>query len=280
MAFLLGDPGLALPPETDNHHEHRTFWSELVVWATDRRVRFGPLSYSVVVDYFTSNGWPDYKPPSCPVELGTAARSALASMLAALIDCEADCTELPVMTPRYTRFEDGALAIGGDLAAQWSETLLGLASNPTHWDAPATEVRLAPPPPERVKLVFTPHQPVAEETDLRVARFMRGKRVHIVGGLPSADTITTLAARFEIEPRNVTWLESEPSKPPNLRGWRSLAGHRDVAICVIGTQGVLGCGHSTSETAERYAVNRGVLFLKVQRPSEIPGRLCDRLGRP
>lgn len=147
--FLLCDPALLLPPETDDADRGLHFWLRLITWSADHRVRVGPISLDLVHASFADLGWPHYQPPGCPAALAQAARRSLNGLLARVQvppEAQPDVAVVPALTPSHRSGELVEEAIGYDAASLCTNDLLGLATDRDHWTPSGDTVVFNPPP--------------------------------------------------------------------------------------------------------------------------------------
>jgi hypothetical protein len=278
MSFVLCDPGLVMPPGSSEVETARMFWTRLIEWSNDRRVKLGVESFQILLDFFAARGWPDFVEPACPSELRMSARTALNRVLSSVREPVHSAAQIPVLTPRYLRDADAECALAIDLSATWAEELLALATVEAHWGAVTREVAIDPPPPSVVSLIAEPRQALPREIDRNVSEFLKEKRLTIVGALPDERFVRVLCRTFHLAEEQIRWLGSEPGREPQLEGLKALAGDRDIVCCILGAPGQLGLGHAGSEKAIRLATNRGAETIIVDRPNRLLASLRDRFG--
>jgi len=277
--FFLCDPGLLLPPNAPDLHEHERFWRRLVEWASDKRVALGPETHDLIIEYFELHGWPNYQPPRCPQGLSNLARSALHRLLATKREPASPPVNAVELDPKYVRHEDGELAIAIDITSQWDKAPVALASAEAHWDPPSSLVKIIPPPPETIGIVTEPNA-VTEHDELELLRRrMSSRRVTVVGGVRDPDTCHQIETYFDLDSSDIRWIESRLGSQPQTERLKGMRGHSDVLCCVLGCEGVAGLGHSGTAAAVEVAHNRGVPHCKVERPPQIIEAIVALLGR-
>lgn len=235
--FLLCDPALLLPPETDDEERGLYFWQRLITWSADHRVRVGPMTLDLVHASFADMGWPRYEPPACPTALARTARRSLNTLLARTqipSDAHPSVSVVPALTPSHRSGELVEEAVSSDAAGLCSDDLLGLATDRDHWVPPGDFVVFNPPPPEALTLISEPSQLSDQEIDRAVAVSLRERRITIVGGWPKPELIDSLCVRFELEATQVRWLSSEHGKRLNLDPLATLQASMDVVVCITG----------------------------------------------
>lgn len=266
---VLCDPALLMPPPADEEGAAH-FWARLIEWSADHRVRLGPASYNLVVALLGTFGWPQRDVASYPPGMAQLAYRTLATMLSQVLSAELN-SPTPTLTPRYLAHEQGEAAIGADAAALHDSPLLGLATAKEHWQEDSERVVFEPPPPHSLGLLFEPGRQLAEEIDGAVSRFLRTRRLTIVGGIQNDQIVGDLSKRFA--PKEVRWLDAEPGSRLNLDGLTGLQARVDIVYCVAGH-----IGHDGSIKAKQCCRKRGVELRKVSKASEIAEDLRRRHG--
>lgn len=181
--------------------------------------------------------------------------------------------EAPALSPRYQAGEEGEVAIGSDAASlhRKRDHLLALATHPDHWCEPGDTVSFEPPPPESLPLLFKPGSGLAGEVDLSVRRYLKKRRLTLVGGIRSEAALNELRERFA--PAEIRWLDAEPGSRLNLDPLTGLNAGSDVVYCLTGH-----IGHETSIKAKQCCRSRGLELRKVAKASEVSADLCRRHG--
>jgi hypothetical protein len=264
--FLLCDPALLMPPPPDEQGAAR-FWSRLIKWSTDHRLRLGPAGYAQVVSLLGEVGWPERDAKHYPPGMAQLAYRTLAMLLKQVAAADIQ-PPAPRLSPNHRAQEE---SIGADVAALHSSPILGLATAEEYWAEVSDSVTFDPPPPESLELLFEPGAKVAGEEDLAVRRFLKERRLTIVGGIRNERVLNDLATRFS--PREVQWLDAEPGTRLNLDGLTGLHARNDVVYCVAGH-----IGHDGSIKARQCCRKRGIEIRKVERPKEILEDLRRRHG--
>lgn len=267
--FVLCDPGLLLPPDEADVPLHGSFWRGLIEWAADKRLALGPETHQLVIQHFTTKGWPDYHPPLCPDGLGGLAAGALNRLLAKRLEPASPPEGTATLDPKYIGHEDGELAIVIDVTSDWKKPPVAMASSPSHWEKPVAEITIAPLPPYGMELICEPGMPSQAERLAQLQRRLEGRRLTIIGGMEDRNVCRLLRSKLGLNRSDVRWIESQPGKDPDTDRLKGMRGHRDVLCCVLGTEGVVGLGHSGSEAARDHARDRGVPHCSVHTPSEI-----------
>lgn len=276
--FLLCDPALLLPPGADSSHaDYQRFWSRLIEWAADRRLRIGPESYAALLDHLGRLGWPDMTPPRCPTALKRDAARALNSLMTMLVTDGVSDRErpAPVFNPAYVRDEKLGPAIARDVATQGQGPMLGAATHPTHWERDVDLVQVVPGPPDRLLLVREPGIAVGAEVDYAVANRLERRRITIVGDRPRQSVCDELCDRFAISYEQIRWIESEPGSEPETDRLKGMNGQRDVVFCVTGK-----IGHAGRDKTLRIARGCGVRVVCVENASSIASQLRMLFGSP
>jgi hypothetical protein len=122
-------------------------------------------------------------------------------------------------------------------------------------------------------LIFEPSSQLPGEVDLMVAKYLKSRRITIVGGVPSDALRDELIRRFR--PDDLRWLGAQPGSHLNLDPLDGLQARVDVVYCVTGH-----IGHDGSIKAQKCCRKRGVEIRKVADAKQIVGDLCDRHGCP
>jgi len=104
-----------------------------------------------------------------------------------------------------------------------------------------------------------------------VRKFLRERRLTIVGGVRNEQVLNDLNVRFT--PKEVRWLDAEPGTRLNLDGLTGLRARVDVVYCVTGH-----IGHDGSTKARQCCRKRGIEIRKVEKPREILEDLRRRHG--
>jgi hypothetical protein len=272
--FLLCDPGLLLPPNDDTVERYQEFWHRLLAWSADRRLRLGVNGREAVLRILTLNGWPQYDPPHCPDSLSREARRALGELLASIATDEAESVaQIPDLEPSYVKHPECGMALAIDIAEQHANSMVGAASHPEHWEYSSDSVTLRPPPPVEMPLAFEPHAISEREKEARVAMRLQQARVLVVGGKQSVEVVTNLEGRFDLPVDQITWIEVEPHKHPNVKRLMGARPGRDVIVCITGK-----IGHAESEKVVSIARSRGIDPLLVEKASEIAEGLVSRFA--
>jgi hypothetical protein len=179
----------------------------------------------------------------------------------------------PTLDPSYEGPVDASTAIGRDVAALQASGLVGLATDVKLWSRPSAAVRLDPPPPDTLPFLLEPNQSLAGEQDHAVATFLRGRRITIVGGMPSDQVLRTLRSRFSVAGDKVRWIGSEKGQRLNLNLLDGLKAATDIVFCITGH-----ISHAGSEVAKKQCRRRGVELRSVEHANEIAAHLCNRHG--
>jgi hypothetical protein len=273
-AFVLCDPALLMPPPDDVEAAVR-FWTRLVEWSADRRLRLGPLAYEVVLGLLGKGGWPDAGTIPYPPGLGKLAARALSTILQQVLPAgDGDEPEkTPILDPNYRLDAAAALAIAHDAVRYYDHGLVGLATDTAHWDREADELRFEPPPPESIALLFTPNRRLPQERERAVTRYLRDRRITIVGGEPSPHIVAALSERFAIPQRKIRWVGCNPGERLNLDSLDGLQASVDVVYCVTGH-----IGHAGSTKARKRCRKRGTQLREVEHANDIAEDLVKRHG--
>jgi len=270
-SFLLCDPALLMPPPADAEGAVR-FWTRLIEWSVDRRLRLGPAGYELVLSLLGTVGWPKREHNKYPPGLGQLAHRALSTLLQQVAVASDGLREdPPTLSPEYLAVEPGGQAIGTDSAVLHDQGLMGVATAHDHWRQPADILHFDPPPPSSLGLVFEPHGRLQCEIEHAVYHYFESRRFTIVGGIPSAHILEDLANRFDI--KQVRWIGSERSKKLNLSALDGLQPGVDVVYCITGH-----IGHADSTKAKKCCKKRGVKLVEVEHGNDIVGDLSRRHG--
>lgn len=271
---LLCDPALLGPPP-DDPVEAVDFWTRLVEWSADRRLRLGPATYAIVLDLLGDCGWPTPGSIPYPPGLSREAGRALSTILQQVLsrDDESEVASIPTMTPSYRRDPAAAEAIAKDAVELHREDLIGLATHPGHWASDATEVTFDPPPPDHLPFLGTPGQRLALERDLGVATYLAERRITILGGEPSPYVLKKISKRFKVPEREIRWVGCDSGERINLDCLNGIRAQVDVVYCVTGH-----ISHSGSSKARKQCVKRGCQLREVEHGSDIPDDLARRHG--
>lgn len=269
--FLLCDPAILLPPDDEDPDRGLAFWERLIRWSADRRVRLGPESLDLVHATFSDLGWPDLEPPGCPKALKHSARQALNGLLGRVRSPSGSrppISVVPRTVPRHLAGELVEEAIGHDSATLCSDGLLGIATDRVLWEPQGDSVRFDPPPPSTLPLIHEPSAELDEEMDAAVGRFLRDRRLTIVGGWQQPAVVDALCHRFKLETRQVHWIPSERGHRLNLDALDGLQKDSDIVVCITGH-----IGHPGSEGVKARCRKREVPLRGVQDQ----GRIADDL---
>jgi hypothetical protein len=267
--FVLCDPALMMPPPPDEN-EGAQFWARLIEWSADHRLRLGPAGYELVVSLLGEFGWPKRDAANYPPGMAQLAHRSLAMLLKQVAAAETRHPP-PRLSPRHQP-DGGEEAIGMDAAALHESPILGLATAKEHWDSVAESVMFEPPPPESLTLLFEPGASLPDEEDLAVRRFLKDRRVTIVGGVRDEQVLNDLTTRFQ--PKEVRWFGAEPGPRLNLDGLTGLHARFDVVYCVTGH-----IGHEGSIKAKKCCRKRGIEMRKVSKAGEIVNDLLCHHGQ-
>jgi hypothetical protein len=271
--FLLCDPALLLPPDTDDQGRGVVFWQRLITWSADHRVRLGPTTLDLVLAEFGDLGWPSFEPPACPVALKRTARKSLNNLLARVQLARDDAepiAAIPLLTPRHRRGKLIEEAIGHDAATLYMPALLGLATDLDYWEPVADTLGFDPPPPDLLPLVTDATQVLDRERDHAVAAFLHGRRIIIVGDKPQGDLVASISRQYELDVDQIRWIASEPGKRINLDSLSSLEPDTAVVVCIKGF-----IGHPKSESVEAKCRARGIIARSVWDRRELADALHD-----
>jgi hypothetical protein len=275
--FLLCDPGLLLVPDVDDGANGPLFWTRLIGWSADRRLRLGPESHALVLRHIEDHGWPRlFEPPACPNSLQRLARrglSVLLSQVAVPSQSRQDGAP-PTLRPAYVADRRAAPAIGCDAANLEDEGLIGLATSAEHWSEPANAIAVAPPPPAELFVALVPKQQLACERNAAVASHLCNKRLTIIGGLRDPALLEAWCERFQIDVDQVRWLEAEKGHRLSLEALNGLRATVDIVYCVTGR-----IGHAGSTSARKKCVKRGIEMRCIAQANAVADDLVDRHGR-
>lgn len=273
---LLCDPALLGPPP-DDLAEAVDFWTRVVEWSADRRLRLGPATYAVVLDLVGNGEWPTPGSIPYPPGLGQLASRALSTILQQVLS-DGDASEpesVPAMTPSYRLDPVAANAIARDAVGLHREGVIGVATHSSYWDADAAVVTFDPPPPDHLPLISRPRQRLATERDLDVATYLAKRRITILGGEPSPHVLKKISNRFKISQREIRWVGCDSGERINLDCLDGIQAQVDVVYCVTGH-----ISHAGSNKARKQCVKRGCQLREVEHGSDIPDDLARRHGGP
>jgi len=274
--FVLCDPALLMPPPDDVEAAVH-FWTRLVEWSADRRLRLGPSTYAIVLDLLGKSDWPTPGSIPYPPGLGQLAGKALSTILQQVLPTEgvAEQETTPTLDPHYLLDPAAVGAIAHDAARFHDHGLLGVASDPAHWESEAEELRFDPPPPERLPIVAAPNENLPEERDRATARYMKKRRLTILGGEPNPHIITKLSDRFGVPKQKIRWVGCDSGERINLDCLDGLQARVDVVYCVTGH-----ISHAGSTKARKCCTKRGIELREVEHANDIAADLVKRHGAP
>ncbi|MBJ7355316.1 MAG: hypothetical protein JHC98_10880 [Thermoleophilaceae bacterium] len=242
-------------------------------------MKLGAKCHVTVHEYLASNGWPQYKPPGCPQELSSDARTAVATLLGKTVTApDAISGEPPEFDPSYI-FDAGlGSSLARDVVSTHEIGLVGVATRVPNWSEKSDIARVVPFPPIEVSLLHAPNQSTPTDIDSHVSQRIGGRRITILGGLRKPEVEAELRRRFG-DNLDIRWIESEPKKEPSLDCLRMMSGDRDLLVCILGAPGQLGLGHSVCGNAVTIAGRGGVRVLKCERPSKVSAVIVESLFR-
>lgn len=272
--FLLCDPAIVGPPPSDELQQEVEFWSQLIEWADDRRVAFGPFGLDVAHKTIGERGWPDLNDEAYPPGLGRLVNSALSRLLHRVRDDEFQIADTPSLDPDYVADDDAGVAISWDAVGLHRRGLLGIATSGANWSRPVSSVSFDPPPPQQVDLAFQPKQEMPAEIDIAVTRYLSRRRLTIVGGIPSQHIIDQIRTRFGVSSSKIEWIGSEPGARMNLAPLEGLQAKIDVVYVVTGH-----IGHDGSSKARKCCRKRGMQAREIEHGNDLVIDLCQRHGR-
>jgi hypothetical protein len=114
-------------------------------------------------------------------------------------------------------------------------------------------------PEDPIELCMHPNDAVGQERLLRSRSWLKGRRLHIVGGRSEDRILSDIADCLGVPPENVDWESCERRTKPKLSSWTNLRADRDVAVCITGH-----IGHASSEKALELAGRARVVCLSVR----------------
>jgi hypothetical protein len=262
---LLLDPGLLVPPSVPIS-EWQAYWSSLVKWSTDGRVKLGRASHDFAYNEYAKVGYPHARLDVHPPELSREYRKALDRLLASVLPAEPR-SEPVTLSSEYLGTADAERALLRDIPV----AAAALATTVEHWAEDVAQLRCAPPPPETMQLVFAPGDDLQDEQTGEARLWFSGRKVRIVGGQPDARVVKQIEEELQVRPGDIEWLPCERHKKPAMKKrWGGLDPANDVAVCVTGR-----VGHSTWEAARRCANASGVPYLEVETANGIVDGLID-----
>jgi hypothetical protein len=280
--MLLCDPALILPP-VEHPQNGADFWTRVIEWSADTRVRLGINSFDLVSAAYEELGWPIFEPPECPQPLKRTAGQSLNRLLSRVRSptaSDAKQRPTPTVSPRHRTGELVQEAIGRDAAELWNDDaddrdqdVMGLATAADHWEAQTTTITLAPPPPATLEIVLAPHVQTTAEAVNAAKEFFSGLRLTIYGGRKTEETLTVLEDRFGLSGSRLRWLEGEKGKAMKLDSLRSLRASVDIVVCVTGH-----IGHTEAETVRSRCKALSVAIVISERDTDIVAQL-DRLRK-
>lgn len=267
MYFLI-DPCL-LVPEQDDEQRMRRFWSQLVDWEADGRVRVGAATHAYAYDHYASFGYPHNSLEIQPAALRPSFLRALNSILSRVSPGH-PAEECRSFAPAYPGRASAGAALGEDVGSN-AEAVVAIATTQATWGNGEQRVMCEPPPPGLLELCYAPHGETRAEAHRGAREFYARRRVHVVGGQVESAILKRLQEQFELADR-VHWIPSEKNKPPSGldKRWGGLAGDRDVTVCITGR-----IGHAASEKAARVSRSRGVTHIEVQSATGIVAALHE-----
>jgi len=271
--FVLCDPLFLVPPAEGEADKSLIFWVRLIEWAADRRLRIGPALQGYASQMVAEQKWPQFTPPSCPASLSREARQAFTEMLTRVVTCNShDDSSAPTLKPVYCGPAEAGDALSRDARSLESLGLMGLATDPAHWQDTANAVNFDPPPPEKLLFVTTPGARLDCEKDAAVSLHMQGRRIYIVGGRPSPQVMDTLDDRFGVSADMVCWIFAGRKERMNRNALDTLRPS-DVVFCITGY-----VAHPDWEATQVKCARWGVELREVEKRNEIISNLYERHG--
>jgi hypothetical protein len=266
-AYVLCDPALLTAPIDSEPGARVEFWSRVIDWNRDSRLRLGPMTHEIVTGEFADRNWQTFEPPGCPVALARPARRAIFALLASvLVPVTQDVTtaRAPSLHPQHDGGELVEEAIGLDAATLWHHGIVAIATDLENWSPPSASVSFDPEPPDALPLINTPNQKVESEADDEIKRALGGRRVTVVGGRQRAEVLTSVAQRFGLSWDRLRWIETDRKKSPRLNMLSGIRHESDIVVCVTGFM-----AHAHLESVEMLCSKDGVTLRCVEKRSEI-----------
>jgi hypothetical protein len=259
-SYFLLDPGEFEAPQTDDAEAWTRFWLGLIRWEGDGRVKIGTNSLGLamahgICEHVEAEGF-DFPPHS-----RRDRRSAVYKLLSRVANVESP-GRIVEFEPRYLGAREFADALARDLTScteREGGAVVALATRPERWKTGTRRSACQPPPPTSIELCMHPNDAVGQERLLRSRSWLKGRRLHIVGGRSEDRILSDIADCLGVPPENVDWESCELRKKPKLSSWTNLRADRDVAVCITGH-----IGHASSEKALELAGRARVVCLSVR----------------
>jgi hypothetical protein len=264
---VLCDPALLTAPLDSEPGTGAEFWSRVVDWNRDRRLRLGPMTHEIVAGEFADRSWQTFEPPGCPTALARPARRAIFALLSSvLIPANGGITtaRAPSLHPRHIGGELVDEAIGLDAATLWKDGVVAVATDLESWSPPSTSISFDPEPPAALPLIDTPNQKIESEVDDEIKHALGGRKITIVGGRERSQVLTSIAQRFELSRSRLRWIETDRKKSPRLDMLSGIRRDSDIVVCVTSFM-----AHAHLEAVEVLCGKDGVTLRCVEKRSEI-----------
>lgn len=264
---LLIDPNLLTSPADGDPSKMTEFWSRLVDWVTDPRVKVGTATHAYAYSHYAQYGYPEATLHVHPPAMRPSYVRALNTLMSRVVTGDQQ-QQARALVPPHGGTPQAQKALAADVGAA-CDLVIGIATSVETWAQPAHEVLCVPSPPASLALCFAPNAEVGAELRLKAQQFYKGRAVHIVGGQVDMSLVAQLERDFNLAGR-VDWIPSEKNKPPrNLdKRWGGFDPAKDITICITGR-----IGHAASGKAASVCLARGVPHLKIESANELAGVL-------
>lgn len=267
----LTDPHLLIAPTTCTCADEEEFWKRVVLLGEVNRVELGLESFHWVIARLEKLGYPEQRINFGPPRFARECQVALQSILTRVSNGDREPTDEEIR-PEYLGEVDARLCIVFDATAH-GDSLDAILSDGRYWDPTESAVCIGA---RSVELIFDPQQePSALRAEAIKSKF-RKRRLHLVGGSPTASATAMLESTFGLQASDVNWIASEKSKPPrNIdERWSGLDATRDVAVCITGR-----VSHAVWEQADKAARKAGLEMIECATQGMLASALTEWAAR-
>lgn len=268
---VLIDPHVLVAPTSCGSIDQTAFWTRVVEIAATDRVGVGHETFHWVVTQLRDLGYPDTQVDFGPPDFKWECQAALEKILSRVVRGDHPVEDV-VLAPEYLGDEGARLCIVMD-GSEHGPALDAMMSAPNHWSPSNGPGAIGL---HTFELLFDPDQePTALKAEAVRAKFA-GRRLHVLGGAPTASALADFESELGVPEERVTWIASEKSKPPrNLdKRWGSLDPDVDVVVCVTGR-----VGHKTWEAGDKAATKCGVKMLECSTQGQLVATFRTWAGR-
>lgn len=231
---LLLDPGLLKPPVEQDVPAWASFWSLIVDWHGDGRLRVGERSLRLATEEFgiyeaCSSPLADHEPH------GQRDRyRILANILGRVAEGTSE-VPLKAWTPDYLGPVEVPEVLHSDLCEVGLSESVGLATRQDYWLEGAASLAVSLEVEASVSLVMEPGGSLGVEDLSDAVAAIAGRRLRIVGGLEDSVVADHLREVFLFG--SVSWVECEKHKNPKIDSLNQVTDESDIVICITGKIG-------------------------------------------